>query len=139
MNTILNKETETDFERFLAFARNRQNPQCLCAVVCEAALLDEGEGISLNPVTCIDLPLHKINGFHDVVNAGGLVGHDWELMCISMLEGPDGNIATAIETNRRLDVMLAYIRQGRADKMVLFDRNQQHIRLNEYDYGQVLK
>jgi hypothetical protein len=56
-----------------------------------------------------------------------------------MLEGIGGNIATAIETNKRLDVMLEFLRQGKADKMVIFDRNQQHIRLTDYDYGQVLK
>ena len=132
-------DSGTDFERFLSFARKKGNAQCLCAVVCEAALLEEGEGISLKPVTCIDLPLSKISGFQDVVNAGGLLGHDWEVMCISMLEGIGGNIATAIETNKRLDVMLEFLRQGQADRMVIFDRNQQHIRLSDYDYGQVLK
>lgn len=132
-------DSATDFERFLSFARQRENPQCLCAVVCEAALLEEGEGISLKPVTCIDLPLNKITSFQDVINAGGLLGHDWEVMCITMLEGIGGNIATAIETNKRLDVMLEFLRQGKADKMVIFDRNQQHIRLTDYDYGQVLR
>ncbi|MBR9913119.1 MAG: hypothetical protein GYB33_22495 [Gammaproteobacteria bacterium] len=126
---------ETDFDRFITYAGERQGPQVLCAVVCAAAMLEEGEGISLSPVTCIDLPLHKIKGYQDVINAGGLLGHDWEVMCITMLDGQDGNIANAIDTNKRLDLMLGLIKQGRADRMLMFDRSEQHIRLADYNYS----
>ena len=122
-------ESGTDFERFLSFARKKEGVHCLCAVVCEAQILEDEDGISLMPVTCIDKPLQNINSYQDVINAGGLIGHDWEMMCITMLEGENGHIATAIETNKRLDVMLEFIRQGKANKMLIFDRNQQHIKL----------
>ena len=58
------------------------------------------------------------------------MGQDWDLMCITMLLGENGSIATAIETNKRLDVMLELIRQGQADKMVIFARDEEHVRLN---------
>ena len=119
----------TDFERFLAYAREKGEPQCLCAVVCQAEIMEEGDGISLMPVTCIDKPLHRIQCYRDVVDAGGLTGHDWEVMCITMLEGENGSIATAMATNKRLDVMLEFIRQGQATRMLIFDRNEQYIKL----------
>lgn len=132
------EDSKTDFQRFLEYARKKEVPQVLCSIVCEAALLEEGEGISLMPVTTVDLPLQKICGYQDVLNAAGLIGQDWELMCITMLEDPDGNMPSAIDTNKRLDVMLALIRQGRADKMVMFDRSQQFIKLGEYNYTNMM-
>ena len=123
-------EARTDFDNFLSYGKQREEPQTICAVVCEAAFMEEGEGLSLSPVTCVDKPLQKINNFQDLVNAGGRMGQDWDMMCITMLLGENGSIATAIETNKRLDVMLELIRQGQADKMVIFARDEEHVRLN---------
>lgn len=125
-------DSDTDFERFLDFARQKGSAQCLCAVVCEAEILEDAGGISLMPVTCIDKALEHITNYQDVINAGGLIGQDWEVMCITMLEGESGNVPTAIETNKRLDIMLEFIRQGKANKLVIFDRNQQFIKLPDY-------
>lgn len=123
-------ESRTDFDNFLSYGKQREEPQSICAVICEAAFLEEGEGISLSPVTCVDQPLHKVSKFQDLVNAGGLMGQDWDVMCITMLLGKDGNIPTAIETNKRLDVMLDLIRMGQADKMVIFAKDEEHLRIN---------
>lgn len=125
-------DSDTDFERFLRYAKSKGSAQSLCAVVCEAEILEDAGGISLMPVTCIDKLLAQINSFQDVVNAGGLIGHDWEVMCITMLESEGDLVPTAIETNKRLDVMLEFIRQGKANKFVIFDRNQQFIKLPDY-------
>lgn len=125
-------DSDTDFERFLEFAKSKGGAQCLCAVICEAEILEDAGGISLSPVTCIDKVLEQISSFQDLINAGSLIGHDWEVMCITMLESESGQVPTAIETNKRLDVMLEFIRQGKANKLVIFDRNQQFIKLPDY-------
>lgn len=121
---------QTDFDRFMDYARKQQGGQVLCAAACEAAPLEEGFGISLSPVTCIDLPLHRTERFRDLVNAGGLAGHDWDVMCVTVLTGQDGALPTAIEVNQRQDVMLALIQQGRADRMVIFASNEEFLKLH---------
>lgn len=122
-------QSDSDFDRFLDYAGQKSELQCLCAVVCEAAFLEAGDGISLSPVTCIDKPMHQITCYQDVINAGGLLGQDWDVMCVTVLSSQGDVMPTAIETNKRLDVMLELIRQGRADQLVIFARNEEHIRL----------
>jgi len=124
----LEQPGDSDFDRFIRFARQRSGPQILCAVVCEAAPLEEGYGISLSPVTCIDLPVERVTKFRDVVAAGGAIG-DWDVMCVTVLANEAGVMPTAIETNKRLDVMLALIRQGMADRMVIFASNEDYLTL----------
>ena len=88
--------------------------------------------VSLMPVTCVDRPSEEIKSFNDIVLSGGLSDKEWDVVCITVLLGANGTIPTAIETNKRLDVMLELIRQGATDKLVVFDNNLHHIQLECY-------
>lgn len=130
---IVASRQESDFDRFVEYAQTKRGAQVICAVACEAAPLEEGFGISLRPITCIDLPLQRIERFRDLVNAGGLAGQDWDAMCITVLEADGGSSPKAIDINLRQDVMLSLIQQGRADRMVIFASNEEYLKLNN-DY-----
>lgn len=124
-------DIKSDFDSFLSIAHQKQLPQRLCVVVCQSSLKGNSgdQRISLMPVTCVDRPCEKINSFNDIIMSGGLSDKEWDVVCITVLLGANDTMATAIETNKRLDVMLELIRQGATDKLVVFDSNARHIKL----------
>jgi len=125
-------EKNKDFQSFLEFASKKEGSQCLCAVFCRATVDDIDRlytsGKSLMPVMCVDKSLHRLKQFKDLTSDSSLIGIDWELLCVSVLVGKDGMMPTAIETNKRLDIMLELIRRGDTSKLVIFDREGNHVK-----------
>jgi hypothetical protein len=122
-----------DFQSFLDYASKKEGSQCLCAVFCHSAA-DEIDrlytsGKDIMPVMCVDKSLHRLTQFKDLTSDPSLIGIGWDLVCISVLIGRDGMMPTAIETNKRLDVMLELIRRGNTSKLVMFDREGRHVKL----------
>lgn len=129
----MTEEKNQDFQSFLEYASKKEGSQCLCAVFCHSAADDIDRlytsGKSLMPVMCVDKSLHRLGQFKDLASDSSLVGIGWDVVCISVLVGRNGMMPTAIETNKRLDVMLELIRRGDTGKLVMFDREGRHVKL----------
>jgi hypothetical protein len=114
----------TTFGELLAAARAQSQPQRILFAFARAEAPDEqGRGVSLQPVMCVDKTPDELGSFADLVAESRHTGADWDVVFVTTMSGSGGKAPTTAAAEAPLNMMVTYIHTGQVERFLAFDKS----------------
>lgn len=127
----MNSMSPSNFDDFLAIARQQTEPQRLLIVLAKRELpeehtaeqaeqFDRGNGGHLAPLASVDKQINEIANFKHFAEESHQVVGDWDVMFVAALMGAE-QLPSIEETDHAIEEMLNSIRDGKVSSYLALD------------------